>query len=228
MYYSRCFFCTLLLLTSLFNFSQTSTTTNKSVTLLSGYNRGFGLSGQFTFHNFLPGNKDHIRVAVGYTFLDPGNSNDAQRIFVSDITTGLTSQRGRSLDFRIDYLLAKRFFNFKDSYMVFGPRYLTFKGTFNDANNTFDVTFRQLGAGIGAENYFYLDRKFDFVITAGLDYFFPGTLYGPQTFYRPNNDNINARIDLNTNQPFTYKDANKAIKQPQLMPRILIGIAYYL
>lgn len=229
MYYSKRIFCTLLLLTSLYNFSQPAPTyAHESIAIIAGFNRGFGINAQFTFHNFAPDIKGHIRFGVGYTILNPGNAKDVQKIFVGDATNGVSSRQGKTIDFRIDYLMAKKFFNFDNSYLFFGPRYVNFEASFNNAEENFNVTYRQVGLGIGAENYFYLDRKFDLVVATGIDYFFPGTLYGPRTFYKPTNENINATTNPITNKPYNYKDANKAIKQPQLMPRIFVGIAYYL
>ena len=67
----------------------------------------------------------------------------------------------------------------------------------------------------------------DLVFATGLDYFFNSTLKGHDTSYSPNNDNVNARNDNQNNDvQFTFKDANKAVKQPQFMPRIMIGVTY--
>lgn len=67
------------------------------------------------------------------------------------------------------------------------------------------------------------------LVAVGLDYFFNSTLTGHDTSYSPDNDNVNARDDnANDNIEFTYKDADKAIKQPNFMPRVLIGLVYKL
>jgi len=63
----------------------------------------------------------------------------------------------------------------------------------------------------------------------GVDYYFPSTLRGHDTSYSPDNDNVNPHNDNeNGDIPFTYKDADKAIKQPRFMPRAMIGVNYSL
>jgi hypothetical protein len=63
------------------------------------------------------------------------------------------------------------------------------------------------------------------VVVGGLDYYIPSTLRGHDTSYSPDNDNVNTRNDNeNGDTPFTYKDANEAIKQPAFMPYALIGL----
>ena len=42
-------------------------------------------------------------------------------------------------------------------------------------------------------------------------------------------DNFNPRNDnQNNDEQFTFSDANEAIKQPSLMPRLLLGVVYKL
>jgi hypothetical protein len=72
-----------------------------------------------------------------------------------------------------------------------------------------------------------MTEKFDLVLAFGIDYYFPSTLKGHDTSYSPDNDNVNPRNDnQNGDTPFTYKDANKAISQPTLVPRAMLGISF--
>jgi len=226
---------TLLVASSLlliFSFSSHSQTDSKnSIGIQTGFNRGFGIIGNFTIHNIAEGLPGNIRFGIGYNRLNPGNAADARRIFINNATNGVPEKKAKSFDYRLDYMMPHKFFNLKDSYLVFGPRYSSFTANFNyvGGNENFDVTSKQWGVGLGAENYFEMTSNLDLVFAVGLDYFFNSALKGHDTQYTPNNDNINARDDNQNNDvEFTYKDANKAIKQPQLMPRIMIGVAYNL
>lgn len=221
----------LLLITSFSSFSQVKSNSKSSVGIQTGYNRGLGIIGNYTIHHIAEGLPGNLRFGIGYNWLNPGNAADARRIFINNATNGVAEKKGKSFDFRIDYMMSHKFFNLKDSYLVFGPRYSSFTANFNyiGGNENFDVTSKQWGIGLGAESYFKINSRLDLVFATGLDYFFRSTLKGHDTSYSPNNDNINPRNDnQNGNVPFEYKDANKAIKQPQLMPRIMVGVVYRL
>jgi len=211
------FICSLLLLLSFTSHSQSK----NSVGITAGFNRGFGLNANFTINDIADGLPGNIRFGFGYNRLSPGNASDARRIFINNNTNGVPEKKGKSFDYRIDYMMPHTFFSLKNSYLVFGPRYSSFTANFNyiGGNENFDVTSKQWGIGLGAENYFKMTTKLDLVVATGLDYFFNSTLKGHDTQYSPNNDNINPREDYN------YKDANKAIKQPQFMPRVMIGVS---
>jgi hypothetical protein len=49
------------------------------------------------------------------------------------------------------------------------------------------------------------------------------------TSYSPDNDNVNPENDnQHDDAEFKYKDANKAIKQPEFMPRFMLGLNFNL
>jgi len=212
----------LLLLISFSSHGQSDS--KNSIGIQTGFNRGFGIVGNFTIHNIAEGLPGNIRFGIGYNRLDPGNAADARRIFINNATNGVPQEKGKSFDYRIDYMAPTTLFNLKDSYIILGPRYSSFTANFNyiGGNENFDITSKQWGIGLGAENNFKMTSKLDLVFAVGLDYFFNSTLKGHDTQYSPNDDNINPRED------YEFKDANKAIKQPQIMPRILVGVAYHL
>jgi hypothetical protein len=199
--------------------------------IMTGYNRGFGIQTNLTAYNFPPDFPFQLRFGIGYSFLNPGNATDARRIFINDATNGVPEKKGGSFDFRLDFLLAKSVFNMNHSYLIFGPRFSTFRGHFNyvDGNEVFDVTSHQWGMGGGIENHFKMSQNLTLFINYGIDFYFPSTLTGHDTSYSPGNDNLNPE-DNNQNNglPYTYKDANKAIKQPMLMPHAMIGISFNL
>jgi hypothetical protein len=197
----------------------------------TGYNRGFGVQTYLSAYNFGSGFPVELRVGIGLTLLNPGNAADARRIFINNATNGVPEKSGRSFDFRFDFLFPKTVFGNDNSYVVVGPRFSTFRGHFDyvDGNEVFDVTSDQWGIGIGLENHFKLTEKLSLFLAYGVDGYLPSTLSGHDTSYSPDNDNVNAEENnQNNDAPFKYKDANKAIKQPFIMPRFLIGLNFNL
>lgn len=219
--------CSLLFLFSSLSYSQTKSSSKTSVGLQLGLNRGFGGTGFFTIHDFAEGLPGNVRLGIGLTKLEPGDAGDSRRIFINNATNGVPEEKGKSMDIRLDYMLPYKFFNFKDSYLVFGPRYSSFTANFNyiGGNENFDITSKQWGLGLGGESYFKMANQLDLVLATGLDYFFNSTLKGHDTSYSPGDDNVNGR-DNENGDPYTYKDANKAVKQPQFMPRVMVGVTY--
>ncbi|WP_298497945.1 TonB-dependent receptor [uncultured Algibacter sp.] len=197
----------------------------------TGYNRGFGAQISIAALRPLESLPVQIRFGIGLTKLNPGNSADARRIFINNATNGVPEEKAKSFDYRLDFMLNSNFINSEATKIVFGPRYSSFKANFKyvGGNEDFDVTSKQFGVGLGIESQFKINDKFNLLAAVGLDYFFNNTLKGHDTSYSPDNDNVNARNDnTNNNVEFTFKDANKAIKQPNLMPRVLIGLVYKL
>ncbi len=197
----------------------------------TGYNRGFGVQVSATALRPLANLPVQVRFGIGITKLNPGNSSDARRIFINNATNGVPEEKAKSFDYRLDFMLNSNFINSESSKIVFGPRYSSFKANFKyvGGNEDFDVISKQFGVGLGAESQFKMNDRLNLLAAVGLDYFFNTTLKGHDTSYSPDNDNVNARNDnTNNDAEFAFKDANEAIKQPSLMPRILIGLVYKL
>jgi hypothetical protein len=202
-----------------------------SAGVMTGYNRGFGFQTNITAYNFAAGFPFELRFGMGYTLLNPGNAEDARRIFVNNATNGTPEKKGRSFDCRLDFLLPGSLFSKGRSYIVFGPRFSTFNGDFKyvGGNEDFEVKSTQWGIGGGIENHFRMTSNLDLIIAVGLDQYFPSTLTGHDTSYSPDNDNVNPQNDnQDGDAPFTYRDADKAIRQPMFMPRAMIGINFNL
>ncbi|MFD1613660.1 hypothetical protein [Gelatiniphilus marinus] len=214
------------------SFAQVETDESKfALGFSAGYNRGFGAQISITALRPLESLPVQIRFGIGLTKLNPGNAADARRIFINNATNGVPEEKAKSFDYRLDFMLNSNFIDSESTKLVFGPRYSSFTANFKyvGGNEDFDVTTKQFGVGLGAESQFKMNDKINLLAAIGLDYFFNNTLKGHDTSYSPDNDNVNARNDnANNNAEFTYKDANKAIKQPQLMPRVLIGLVYKL
>jgi hypothetical protein len=200
-----------------------------SAGVMAGYNRGYGMRADLTLHNTANELPFELRFGLGYTFLNPGNATDARRIFINNATNGEPEKKGRSIDYRLDFLFSKSIFGLPHSYIVLGPRGSAFKGNFKyiGGNEDFDVTSHQWGVGGGIESHFKMKEKRNLVIALGLDFYLPSTLHGHDTSYSPDNDNVNTRNDNENNDvPFTYKDADKAIYEPRFMPFALIGLNF--
>jgi len=199
--------------------------------IMTGYNRGFGIQTNLTAYNFPKDFPLRLRLGIGISLIDPGNAADARRIFINNATNGVPEKNGRSFDFRLDFLFPKTVFGNSNSFLIIGPRFSTFRGHFDyvDGNEVFDVTSTQWGAGAALENHFKLTQKLSLVLNYGLDVYLPSTLTGHDTSYSPNNDNVNPEENnQNNDNPFQYKDANKAIRQPFIMPHIMIGVNFNL
>jgi len=215
-----------------YNVSSQEGTTNKlkfSGEVLTGYNRGLGFQTKVTASNFAPEFPFKLRFGLGYTFLNPGDALDARRIFINNNTNGTPEKHGRSIDLRLDLLVSKTIFNINHSYLVFGPRFSAFKGDFKyvGGNEDFEVKSHQWGIGGGIENHFKMAKNLGLIIAYGLDFYVPSTLTGHDTSYSPDNDNINpTRDNQNENVYFIYKDANRAIRQPEFMPYLLFGVSF--
>ncbi|MBT8261486.1 MAG: hypothetical protein KJO05_01610 [Bacteroidia bacterium] len=197
----------------------------------AGYNRGLGFQATITAQDPIESLPVDLRLGAGYTSLDPGSSADARRIFINNATNGVPQEKARAFDYRLDILAPISLFSLEQSYVYFGPRYSSFRANFKyiGGNEDFDVTSRQFGAGLGAESHFKMNDKLNLVVTAGVDYFFDNTLKGHDTSYSPDDDNVNPRNDNQNNDvEFTYSDADDAINQPDIMPRLLVGINYQL
>ena len=223
---------TLLLVFTTLTYAQITTDDSKlALGVSTGYNRGIGIQLNATALKPLANVSMQIRFGLGMTKLDPGNSADARRIFINNATNGVPEEKARSFDYRLDFMLNSNFLASDASHIVFGPRYSSFKANFKyvGGNEDFDVTSKQCGVGLGAESQFKMKKKLNLVTAVGLDYFFNNTLKGHDTNYSPDNDNVNPRNDnQNDNAEFVFADANEAIKQPSLMPRIMIGLVYKL
>jgi len=193
----------------------------------TGFHRGFGIRANVTAFNFAAEFPFELRFGAGYTILNPGNAEDARRIFINNATNGVPEKKGSSFDLRLDFKKSKSIFGIDHSYLVFGPRFSTFKGDFKyiGGNEDFEVRSKQFGIGGGIENHFKIAQNLTLFIDYGFDFYFPSTLTGHDTSYSPDNDNVNPENDNENNEfPFNYRDANKAIYQPMLMPYFMIGV----
>ena len=62
----------------------------------------------------------------------------------------------------------------------------------------------------------------DLVINIGYDYYIKSTLYGHDTSYNPDGQ------DLNPREEYNFNDADKAINQPNHQLKFMLGLSYNL
>ncbi|MCK5125592.1 MAG: hypothetical protein KAR42_05000 [candidate division Zixibacteria bacterium] len=163
-----------------------------------------------------------LRLALGYTSVEPGLSAEARQVFINDATNGIPEKKGRQIDFRLDMLYPVKIFNLQRAYVFGGPRHARFVSNFKyiGGNEDFDVKSNQWGIGGGLESFFKISPKFDLVLHLGIDYYFKSSLTGHDTMYSPDGDDSNGR------DGYTYDDADNAIDQPKIEPRLMLGFAY--
>ena len=190
--------------------------------VLTGYYGGIGLHVNGTLANFADGFPFQIRLGIGYARVPAGNALLARQVFINNNTNGTPESSGKMWDERLDVLYPVNLLSLKRTMFFAGPRHSNFTAHFEyiGGAEVFDVNDDQWGLGAGLETSFALSPRVDMVITGGADYYFPNTLSGHDTYYRTNNDNTHPIED------YTYQDAEKAIDQPELKTRLMLGIAY--
>ncbi len=215
----------LLLMVSVAVTAQESPVSNDpalSVGVEFGYYGGMGFQAFGMVSNVAEGFPMSLRLALGYTSVEPGLSGEARQVFINDATNGIPEEKGRQMDFRLDLLYPVRLLNMERAYLFGGPRHARFVGSFKyiGGNEDFDVNSNQWGIGGGLESFFAMSPKLDLVLHLGLDYYFESNLTGHDTMYAPDGDNSNGR------DGYTYEDADQAIDQPKVEPRLMLGFAY--
>jgi len=195
---------------------------NLSGGLEIGYYGGTGFQVFGMVSNFAEGFPMNLRLALGYTGVEPGVSAEARQVFINDATNGIPEEKGRQTDFRMDFLYPIKVLNLQRAFVFGGPRHVRFVGNFKyvGGNEDFDVKSNQWGVGGGVESYFAMSPRVDLVLHLGVDYYAESTLTGHDTSYSPDGDNANGR------DGYSYEDADNAIDQPKLEPRLMFGFAY--
>ncbi len=185
----------------------------------AGFNGGPGFNVYFELGNVAEDFPFSMRVGVGRFTRDPGNADSARRIFINDARNGTPEDHGYFWQFDFDLVYQKRKFK-----IYFGPRYARFIGNFKfvGGNEDFDVKSEPWGIGGGIERYYRINRNLSLSLGGGVNYFFKSTLYAHDTSYSPDGEIINGRHE------YTYDDADRAINQPGLEFRIVMGLRYRL
>lgn len=187
-----------------------------------GYYSGTSVHLHGSISDFSGGFPVGLRGGIGYTTTDPGDAADARRIFINNATNGVPEKDGHIWDFRVDLMRPITMWRSIDSYLLVGPRYTRFVGNFRfiGGNEFFDVTSNAWGLGVGLENRFPMNDRFNLFLSGAFDYFPATSIQGHDTSYSPDNNNVNPREDN------TYDDADNAVSQPKYELRFMLGLDF--
>lgn len=188
-----------------------------------GYYGGVGFHCSVTAREFAEGFPFSMRLGLGYSHVSGGDAWAARRVFINDNENGTARSDAHIWDVRLDVLYPVKLMKLQSTSVFGGIRHADFNSYFEyiGGAETFDVQSHQWGLGGGIETAFALNPRLDMILSVGADYYFRSTMDGHDTYYRPNNDNTNP-IDN-----YTYADADKAINQPDVMTRLMLGWAYH-
>ena len=177
------------------------------LTGLAGLNGGPGGRVTAMASGFAAGFPLALEFGIGYTSLDAGDPWASRKIFINDNTNGTPENKGWAWDFRMDFLYRTSLLGMTNSYLYAGVRRSLFTADFKfvGGNEDFEITSNQWGVGLGARGAFPIGGRVEFMLTAGLDYYFSTTLEGHDTAYGPDGLVVNGR------ENFTFADADAAV-----------------
>lgn len=188
-----------------------------------GFNLGYNTGKAFDLHLTTPsfGPRVKARLAFRYAAVDPGDGLLARHVFINDNTNGTLEQSGTTWGFKLDFLHPVHLLANHASIYA-GVRHAWFTGDYRfvGGNEDFEIRSNHWGFGGGLETEYPVGRRVTLLVTGGLDYFLPSSMYGHDATYRPDNNNTNPRNDYN------YSDADKAVGQPKFAPVMMVGMDY--
>lgn len=189
----------------------------------TGYYSGLGFHLSATAQNFAQDFPFSVRLGLGFSKVSSGDEWAARRVFINNNTNGTARSSARVWDARLDLLYPVKILNLSRTTLFAGPRHSDFDAYFEyiGGAETFNVKAKQWGLGGGIETAFALSPLVDMVVSLGADYYFRSTLSGHDTYYRPDGNDTHPIAD------YTYADADKAINQPEVLTRLMVGLAYH-
>ena len=196
-------------------------------TALGGWQGGGVLRLSATASNVVAKLPLSFDLGIGHAFIDPGDAAAARRVFINDATNGTPEKSGGVWDFRADGVWGLKVQGLADVGVSFGLRYSMYSGRFKyvGGNEDFTITSNAWGFGVGARGSLPMSKKLSLTAAVGLDWFPTQTLYGHDASYASDNVN-NGRTNNATGQPYTWRDADKAVNQPWLLPSLLLGVSW--
>ena len=182
---------------------------------------GLGLGGALNLEaiDFAQGLPFSLRMSLGYWRLDPGDALAARHAFINDNENGTPQSTGRNVAWRMDLLRELNWGPLAGSRAFVGPRYASFKGTFDfvGGNEKFDVTSSHWGWGAGLERRWAMGPRWGFSMGGGADYYLASAISGHDTSYSPDGENVEPR------DGYDYDAADEAVNQPKLEWRLSLG-----
>lgn len=197
----------------------------------TGFQNGYGVGLHTGLYNL------DTQVPVGFNggFFwsyqsNPGNANEARKIFINDNEGGTVEESGSSFLFYMNGLYD--FYSYKtiDLLAYFGPRYNFYRAhfTFIGDNEDFTVKTNQFGFGFGIQPVVKVSKKVFIHLNIGVDFFFASRIEAHGEFYyNPDSQDDNPRAAEN-NKDYTYSDANKSINDPATEMILKASVSYKL
>ena len=187
-----------------------------------GYLGGAGVQVNGTLSNFAEALPVSLRAGIAYARTSPGDPLDARRVFINDATNGTPETDGHLWDIRLDLVRPVHIGSLPRTSLLVGARYSRFTAHFLyvGGNEDFVVNSNAWGLGAGLQSLFAIGSQVDLALSTGLDYYFPSALYGHDTWYNPDDQNVHPR------EGYTYSDADASINQPRIELRVLLGLNY--
>ena len=187
-----------------------------------GYTGGLGIQATGTFMDFTRDLPLSARFTLGYNAAGAGDPYAARRNFINDNTNGDPTKSAHTWQFRFDLMFPAFAIGPQTMYLFAGPRYASYTANYNfvGGNETFDVTSKPWGAGLGLETWFVINDKTDFVLQLGVDWYADAKLEGHDTAYLSSGDHVNPR------DGYDYSTADTAIDQPKLEILGMIGLLF--
>lgn len=166
-----------------------------------------------------------IQGRIGYIYQeDPGNAEEARKIFINDNAGGNIQKYGES------YLVAldlgwkwKQFESLEIEWVASGLwNYYQAHFAFVGNNEAFAVKSAPFGVGLGGNMRLrFRDSRSSLILKGGVEYF-PKTLIDAHGtfYYTPDGQDDNPR------NAYTYEDADAAVNQPDFRIFLQIGLLY--
>ncbi len=186
----------------------------------SGFDGGPGAVASLECAEFARDLPFALRLGTGYAGRSPGDGILARAVFINNNTNGTLVQSGHRWSWRLDAVVTPERGVLRGMRWSAGPRLSLFTAHFDyvDGNEEFDVTSHQWGMGAMLEKSWPVGAGSRFAVSAGADWFFASTLAGHGSTYSPDGTIVNQHED------YGWGDADEAIHQPKLEPRVMLGI----
>lgn len=163
------------------------------------------------------------RLGITYQF-DPGNAEDARKIFINDNQGGNIQEHGQSYLLALDLgwkILQKDSLQLElnvSGIMNHYNAHFAFIGN----NEAFIVRTTAMGIGLGGGmNLDISDSQTSLIIKGGVEYFPKSRIDAHGTYYYTPDGN-----DDKTRQDYGYSDADGSINQPVFRPYMMVGIIF--
>ncbi len=200
-----------------------SATVKSAGGLALGANAGIGGNADLTFSDLAQGLPVSARFGVGYWRLDPGDALEARHVFINGNSNGDPIKSGHRWDLRLDVMRRMNGGPLREWWLAAGPRYSKFRGDFDfiGGNETFFITTDQWGFGGTLERRWPTGPETELMVSGGLDWFAKSQLAGHDSWYSPDGTSISPVGD------YTWHDADRAIHQPSVAPRFIVGLEHH-